>query len=312
MRYVEKSILLQTLDQLWREHLIMLEHLRQVIGLRRFGQRDPLNEYKSEAFQLFETLVSRMREAVTAQLMRVEIMQRRARCAAREPALHGGAPHQPGDRDDDFAMSDAVPPWPATPGRAWLPRSPATPTIRPPGKVAATSLPVRSGRSSSTATGGSGRRVAPEEERQRAACVWRHQHRHHRVGDWRAAAPRGDTIITQDATIETVGWPRPATFAACDSSSTRTGPPPSRSDRLPRPRHVRRLHARQQTIVIWKATSMRASPRHQRSEVHVPGRPRDPRRQGARGRGARCFEHYRRAHDGPRRLGHSRTRADRQ
>jgi preprotein translocase subunit SecA len=75
MSYVEKSILLQTLDHLWREHLVMLEHLRQVIGLRGYGQRDPLNEYKSEAFQLFEDLSANLREAVTAQLMRVEVVQ---------------------------------------------------------------------------------------------------------------------------------------------------------------------------------------------------------------------------------------------
>ncbi|MFN3656091.1 MAG: preprotein translocase subunit SecA [Pseudolabrys sp.] len=75
MRYVEKSILLQTLDHLWREHLVMLEHLRQVIGLRGYGQRDPLNEYKAEAFNLFETMIARLREAVTAQLMRVEVVQ---------------------------------------------------------------------------------------------------------------------------------------------------------------------------------------------------------------------------------------------
>ena len=75
MRYVEKSILLQTLDHLWREHLVMLEHLRQVIGLRGYGQRDPLNEYKSEAFQLFEGMIANLREAVTAQLMRVEVVQ---------------------------------------------------------------------------------------------------------------------------------------------------------------------------------------------------------------------------------------------
>jgi preprotein translocase subunit SecA len=75
MRYVEKSILLQTLDHLWREHLVMLDHLRQVIGLRGYGQRDPLNEYKAEAFALFEAMVSHLREAVTAQLMRVEIVQ---------------------------------------------------------------------------------------------------------------------------------------------------------------------------------------------------------------------------------------------
>jgi preprotein translocase subunit SecA len=74
MRYVEKTILLQTLDHLWREHLVMLDHLRQVIGLRGYGQRDPLQEYKSEAFSLFEALIAHLREAVTAQLMRVEIV----------------------------------------------------------------------------------------------------------------------------------------------------------------------------------------------------------------------------------------------
>jgi preprotein translocase subunit SecA len=73
MRYVEKSILLQTLDHLWREHLVMLEHLRQVIGLRGYGQRDPLNEYKAESFNLFESMSANLREAVTSQLMRVEI-----------------------------------------------------------------------------------------------------------------------------------------------------------------------------------------------------------------------------------------------
>jgi len=75
MRYVEKSILLQTLDHLWREHLVMLDHLRQVIGLRGYGQRDPLNEYKAEAFALFEGMIAHLREAVTAQLMRVEVVQ---------------------------------------------------------------------------------------------------------------------------------------------------------------------------------------------------------------------------------------------
>src|SRR5690349_19347277 len=74
MRYVEKTILLQTLDHLWREHLIMLDHLRQVIGLRGYGQRDPLQEYKSEAFGLYESMTAHLREAVTAQLMRVEIV----------------------------------------------------------------------------------------------------------------------------------------------------------------------------------------------------------------------------------------------
>ena len=73
MRQIEKAVLLQTLDSLWREHLITLEHLRQVIGLRGYGQRDPLNEYKSESFTLFEHMLSRLREAVTGQLMHVQL-----------------------------------------------------------------------------------------------------------------------------------------------------------------------------------------------------------------------------------------------
>ena len=66
-------VLLQTLDHLWREHLVTLEHLRQVIGFRAYGQRDPLNEYKSEAFILFESMLGRLRENVTGQLMHVEL-----------------------------------------------------------------------------------------------------------------------------------------------------------------------------------------------------------------------------------------------
>ncbi len=73
MRQIEKAVLLQTLDQLWRDHLIMLDHLRQVVGLRGFGQRDPLNEYKTEGFTLFEALLAKLREGVTGQLMRVEL-----------------------------------------------------------------------------------------------------------------------------------------------------------------------------------------------------------------------------------------------
>ena len=72
MREIEKSVLLQTLDHLWREHLVTLEHLREVIGFRAFGQRDPLNEYKTEAFVLFEGMLEKLREAVTGQLMHIE------------------------------------------------------------------------------------------------------------------------------------------------------------------------------------------------------------------------------------------------
>ena len=75
---VEKQILLQTLDHLWREHLESLEHLRSVVGFRGYGQRDPLNEYKSESFELFNSLLANLRQAVTAQMMRVELVQQAA------------------------------------------------------------------------------------------------------------------------------------------------------------------------------------------------------------------------------------------
>ena len=75
MRQIEKAVILQTLDHLWREHLVTLDHLRQVVGLRGYGQRDPLQEYKQEAFSLFDTLLQTLRQAVTGQLMRVELVQ---------------------------------------------------------------------------------------------------------------------------------------------------------------------------------------------------------------------------------------------
>ena len=74
MRMVEKQLLLQLLDQLWREHLSNLEALRSVIGFRGYGQRDPLNEYKSESFELFEKMLSDLRTEVTGQLAHVEIV----------------------------------------------------------------------------------------------------------------------------------------------------------------------------------------------------------------------------------------------
>jgi len=68
MRSIEKQVLLQTVDRKWREHLVTLEHLRSVVGFRGYAQRDPLNEYKSEAFQLFENLLDGLREDVTSKL----------------------------------------------------------------------------------------------------------------------------------------------------------------------------------------------------------------------------------------------------
>src|SRR6266404_5012047 len=94
MRYVEKTILLQTLD-----------HLRQVIGLRGYGQRDPLQEYKSEAFSLFEAMIAHLREAVTAQLMRVEIVPPEEQ----QPVLPHMEAHKfdPNTGEDELAFASA-------------------------------------------------------------------------------------------------------------------------------------------------------------------------------------------------------------
>jgi preprotein translocase subunit SecA len=73
MRFVEKSLLLQVFDTVWKEHLLALDHLRQGIGLRAYGQRDPLNEYKSEAFALFNAMLDDLRERLTSMLSRVEL-----------------------------------------------------------------------------------------------------------------------------------------------------------------------------------------------------------------------------------------------
>jgi len=72
MRQVEKNFLLRMVDEQWREHLTHLDHLKNVIGLRGYGQRDPLNEYKTEAFSLFEKLIGELRSNVTRWLLTVE------------------------------------------------------------------------------------------------------------------------------------------------------------------------------------------------------------------------------------------------
>ena len=72
MRMAEKSLLISILDAIWKEHLLTMDHLRGGIGLRAFGQRDPLNEYKAEAFSLFEGLLERLRESVCSHLAHLE------------------------------------------------------------------------------------------------------------------------------------------------------------------------------------------------------------------------------------------------
>ncbi|WP_395449985.1 preprotein translocase subunit SecA [Aminobacter sp. UC22_36] len=90
MTYVERSVVLQTIDHLWREHLVNLDHLRSVVGFRGYAQRDPLNEYKGEAFELFQAMLGNLRQAVTAQLMRVELVRQAADAPPPEaPEMHG-------------------------------------------------------------------------------------------------------------------------------------------------------------------------------------------------------------------------------
>ncbi|MBT9383886.1 preprotein translocase subunit SecA [Pseudooceanicola sp. CBS1P-1] len=81
MRLIEKQILLQTIDGKWRDHLLRMEHLRSVIGFRGYAQRDPLNEYKNEAFGMFEALLDGLREEVTTTLARVRPMTEEERQA---------------------------------------------------------------------------------------------------------------------------------------------------------------------------------------------------------------------------------------
>jgi preprotein translocase subunit SecA len=71
MRDIEKQILLQAIDAKWREHLLRLEHLRSVVGFRGYAQRDPLNEYKTESFALFESMLNGLRSDVSQQLSRI-------------------------------------------------------------------------------------------------------------------------------------------------------------------------------------------------------------------------------------------------
>ncbi|WP_417687855.1 preprotein translocase subunit SecA [Roseibium sp.] len=89
MRQVEKAVLLQTLDNLWREHLSNLDHLRSAVAFRGYAQRDPLQEYKTESFALFETMLAQLRQITTAQLMRVELVTEQPPAQPELPEMQG-------------------------------------------------------------------------------------------------------------------------------------------------------------------------------------------------------------------------------
>ena len=97
MRNIEKQLLLQSIDTKWRDHLLTLEHLRSVVGFRSYAQRDPLNEYKNEAFQLFESMLDSLRQDVTQKLGQIQPMSEEQRreimqeMAARQAAMQAAA-----------------------------------------------------------------------------------------------------------------------------------------------------------------------------------------------------------------------------
>ena len=108
MSYVERSVVLQTLDHLWREHIVNLDHLRSVVGFRGYAQRDPLQEYKGEAFELFQALLGNLRQAVTAQLMRVELVRQAAEAPPPEAPDMFGSHIDGSTGEDDFGGGETA------------------------------------------------------------------------------------------------------------------------------------------------------------------------------------------------------------
>jgi preprotein translocase subunit SecA len=105
IRHAEKSLLLHIVDHSWKEHLLQLDHLRQGINLRAYGQRDPLNEYRREAFDLFEEMLIRVRETVTSTLSQVEFQME----AVPDELLHHQGEMHEGRHDPAFADGGAMP-----------------------------------------------------------------------------------------------------------------------------------------------------------------------------------------------------------
>ena len=106
MRMAEKSLLLQLLDQAWKEHLLALDHLRQGIGLRAYGQKDPLNEYKREAFDMFEEMLNNLRETVTSVMCHLELSIDADELAAMEQAEYANQEMHETRTDPAFAEAE--------------------------------------------------------------------------------------------------------------------------------------------------------------------------------------------------------------
>ncbi len=198
MRLAEKSLLLQLLDNVWKEHLLQLDHLRQGIGLRAYAQKDPLNEYKHEAFNLFEEMLAHLRETVTQVLAHLEL---RIDSPEELEAVPEGPEMHESREDPAFATAGAGPAAGAAaarrraaPSRCASPPAPPRPTRSTPRAGARSGAirpaPAARARSSSSATAGcSGwlgsssvllSRRAPSRGSARACeCVGATRHRHY-------------------------------------------------------------------------------------------------------------------------------------
>jgi preprotein translocase subunit SecA len=132
MRMAEKSLLLQLLDQSWKDHLLGLDHLRHGIQLRAYGQRDPLNEYKREAFEMFETMLDRLRETVTGVLSHIEVRASRPEEAVVERRTQ---PMQETRSDPALAGAGAEPEM-AMAGGGRMPQRPASAAAQTMGRAA--------------------------------------------------------------------------------------------------------------------------------------------------------------------------------
>lgn len=129
MRFIEKQVLMTTYDAVWKEHLHALDQLRQGIGLRAYGQKDPLNEYKHEAFQLFTIMLEEMRERVTSLMARVEVAPPTAADPFANTAEVHANPEVPGYQSEPGpGLSLGAPPEMATPigGSAIMPDDPSS------------------------------------------------------------------------------------------------------------------------------------------------------------------------------------------
>ena len=127
MRMAEKSLLLQLLDQTWKDHLLSLDHLRQGINLRAYAQRDPLNEYKREAFELFEEMLVSLRQQITSVLSHVEL---RTEPPPPPPPFFGELSFgEPGPAEREMALAETASS-PGSPGRAPMPAGTGRPRPR--------------------------------------------------------------------------------------------------------------------------------------------------------------------------------------